>query len=246
MPARSPPEAPVSRLGPFDFHEPPDPEWFRARVTAAGADAAGRPVYSLEEVIPTRDGTRLETFAAPIRCDHTKGQPAYELNDAAVPVGTYVLARIRRHVAPGAGATAVRVFEFAAFAPPASGSGAGLSEVRPGRVVSRDGDGVYTVEPVRWAGGGWVADGHPVAPVYRLPTEDTVPPPVPAGEGVVYGVDDGGQFWMTPWGGQLKYAKTEIVDVSCGTLDDGTPAILILERYIYRAARDQCEWPQEG
>lgn len=113
-----------------------------------------------------------------------------------------------------------------------------------GKIAARLGDGIYSVQPIKRAvigtGTGiedtqWVNDGAVVSPCYRLPTEDDSPPPIPVGEGVLYGKDQVG-YWLSPWGGQKKFTITIARAVYCNT--DGTLTTVVRDWDV--SARDLC------
>lgn len=124
----------------------------------------------------------------------------------------------------------------------------GGSSVGRGKIASRLGDGIYSVQPIKRAYIGtaagtslsdyenteWVNNGDVVSPCFRLPTEDDSPPPIPVGQGVLYGVDDIG-YWLTPWGGQKKFVVTICRAVYC----DGENLVTVVRDWDH-SARDNC------
>jgi len=122
-------------------------------------------------------------------------------------------------------------------------SGGGTAFVGRGKISARLGDGIYSVQPIKRVTVGtgtgiedtaWTNDGAIVTPCYRLPTEDDSPPPIPIGEGVLYGSDSVG-YWVTPWGGQKKYTVTICRAVYC---DNGN--LVTVVRDWDHSARDNC------
>lgn len=123
-----------------------------------------------------------------------------------------------------------------------------------GKVSARLGDGIYSVQPLKRAYIGtaagtsladyentqWVNNGAIVSPCFRLPTEDDSPPPIPIGQGVLFGKDEVG-YWLTPWGGQKKFTITICRAVYC---DNGN--LVTVVRDWDHSARDNCWRESEG
>lgn len=140
----------------------------------------------------------------------------YNMNTTAVPAGNWVTVHKEK------------------FGHWLVGGSLGSNDVRRGKVVSRDGDGQYTVVQVERSGGAWVAVGDNVPRCFRLPTEDDSPPPVPVGQSCLFGPDVE-DYWMTPWGGQLKKTLTLVRAVYC---DAGN--LVTVVRDWDHSARDNC------
>jgi hypothetical protein len=130
-----------------------------------------------------------------------------------------------------------------------------------GKIVSRIGDGIYTIQPLKrtevgtasitGTGTGWLTetawtnDGDVITPCFRLPTQDDSPPTIPVGEGVLWGIDSVG-FWLTPWGGQKKFSITLVRAVYCDTDANGNPIIVNVVRDWDISARDLCVRESSG